>query len=901
MVSLRERKSRASYTNVAEGLEDLSSGDERRASGAHPSGSGSGRASGSESDNDMKDDEGDDAEVDDGDTSLSSGGSSEFRPDSVSPGKGKGKGKTQPLFDPDSSSEDGNGDEDGDVDMEEVDDDEDDIDPVLRSISMTTTPAPELNIAGPSSRNQPHPSGQATDRRKERKPHLATLTSTSQSTPVGLVSAATTHPANGQSEIYLLDLAYREAIRQSTISMTYQPPANAGGKTDKERHNERGKDQTKVHGIESFPAGHPVPFSTRLLRTPGPSQSGTSSLTEIEWIDESRGGVTAKKDRRKKEGWATHLALTTGEPWEFWRGEGWWPEMYLGMGEGGDGNNVSISGKREDWLMKEDVRLGLGNVGSYKVEDMVLLTEEEAELYLPTPINQNGDPWTTCYLGPHDQQVASNFEMFTSKALAETNPNAPRVGYTFFAGGPIWGLDWCPYPTAKSADFGNAQYLAVSTLPHIETRPAMYEKWPRSSHGSIQIWSLTPSENVQGDDAMNASESGPTGASAGGMRCEMVLCVQGGPVMEIKWMPLGAWDDYDLSTLGQQGTPVPKLGIIAAVQLDGSMSFYPVPHPRFVRPEAQDTPIYLRLDEPLLRLEVPDASCMCFDWLTGTRIAVGLSNGHLAVWDILDALESGNSDDLLPSVYTTIAVSAIRSLAVGRTPPSDSQLDSDPIYVVMGSYDGSTYILDLRDPLYPVKLNHSRVPCLTVGWSQQMASPLTVDSDFVVLAIKIRKSGQGRGHPLLSHRGQAWDLATSDYHTMLLSGGADGAVILTNLHTGFYRRRKAPLVQERLYEVDYNATTGEFRIIDDILPEAISLEVATSRRPASSARRGDNEPPSHLLKTAAWSPNVGIHKVAWNNGGGLGQAGWVVSGGASGLGRVEWVEGRWKGGRPEDD
>lgn len=27
---------------------------------------------------------------------------------------------------------------------------------------------------------------------------------------------------------------------------------------------------------------------------------------------------------------------------------------------------------------------------------------------------------------------------------------------------------------------------------------------------------------------------------------------------------------------------IPKLGIIAAVQLDGSVSFYPVPHPKFL-------------------------------------------------------------------------------------------------------------------------------------------------------------------------------------------------------------------------------------------------------------------------------------------------------------------------------
>ncbi|KAK8853096.1 hypothetical protein IAR55_003797 [Kwoniella newhampshirensis] len=877
MVSLRERKSRASYTDVAQGLEDLSSGDEGQA------GSGTGAASGSGSGEDSGSDNDDDE--DKGDTSFSSGASSEFRPDSTSPDRGKGR--ALPTVDSPN-------DEDDLIYDEVEDDDEENIDPALRSMSMTHTPGMDFDIDMGMGMAMAGPSRKALVNQRQKRPTQTITRSTS--IPFPLSSAS--QPTHGQSEIYLLDLAYREAIRQSTLNMTFQNPVAT--RTDKERHNDRGKDQTRLHGTDAFPPGHPTPFSTRLLQTPTPDARGRSPAQEVEWVDESANrnvGPLERKDKRKKDGWSSHSRLTVGHPWELWRGEGWWPEMYLGAGgDDAEGSSAVASGKREDWLMKEDVRLGLGDIGTYKVEDMMLLNEEEAELYLPTPINQHGDPWTTCYVGPHDQQVPVNFEMFDSKSFAETNSINPRIGHTFFAGGPIWGMDWCPYPASRAAEFGDSQYLAVSTLPHIDTRPAMYEKWPRTSHGSIQIWSLRPgfSVAVDGDDVMNGA--GFTGTETGGMTCELVLCVQGGPVMEIRWMPLGVWDDYDLSTLGRKDTPVPKLGILVAVQLDGTISFYPVPHPRFVKQELPSPPIYLRLDEPLLRLEVPDASCMCFDWLTGTRIAAGLSNGHVAVWDIFDALASGDSTTLLPSIYTTISGTAIRSIAAGRTPPSDDQLGSEPIYLVTGTHDGSCILLDLRDPLYPVELSHSRVPCMTVGWAQQMASPITVDTDFVVTAIKVRKSGQGRGHHLSSHRGQVWGVATSDYHTMLVSGGTDGAVILGNYHTGFYRNRKMPLVQERLYEVDYNATTGEYRILDDILPEAISLEAASSRRPAASSRRGHNEPPSHLLKTGAWSPHVGIHQVVWNNGGGLGKAGWVASGGASGLGRVEWVEGRWRDG-----
>jgi transcription factor C subunit 6 len=58
--------------------------------------------------------------------------------------------------------------------------------------------------------------------------------------------------------------------------------------------------------------------------------------------------------------------------------------------------------------------------------------------------------------------------------------------------------------------------------------------------------------------------------------------------------------------------------------------------------------------------------------------------------------------------------------------------------------------------------------------------------------------------------------------------------------------------------------------------------------------------PGHIV-TAAWSPYVGAHKVCWNNAGGLRNAGWLASGTASGLGRVDWIEGKFVGDAPIPD
>lgn len=52
-----------------------------------------------------------------------------------------------------------------------------------------------------------------------------------------------------------------------------------------------------------------------------------------------------------------------------------------------------------------------------------------------------------------------------------------------------------------------------------------------------------------------------------------------------------------------------------------------------------------------------------------------------------------------------------------------------------------------------------------------------------------------------------------------------------------------------------------------------------------------------LMKSASWLPQVAVHRVRWNDANGLSNAGWYAAGTASGLGRVEWVEGRFRRGQ----
>ena len=118
--------------------------------------------------------------------------------------------------------------------------------------------------------------------------------------------------------------------------------------------------------------------------------------------------------------------------------------------------------------------------------------------------------------------------------------------HVFNAGASVWGLDWCPiYPDDRprknkfvwcgapltsrvEPDCSYRYYLAVAPLPSRTHSPEIGIKVPRPSRACIQLWSLGPSAGSDDDK--------------GEMRCEMVLCIDSGSALELKWCPLPSHD-----------------------------------------------------------------------------------------------------------------------------------------------------------------------------------------------------------------------------------------------------------------------------------------------------------------------------------------------------------------------
>lgn len=423
MVSLRQRRSQNKYSDIATGLRDLS--------GEEQSGEGSGSR----------------PRKDDDDISISSGGSSEFKPGSLEKQAEEGVAMD---------------------DDEEMEDDE-----PLRSIHDARTSPEERPIK--KARSQSKGKGKAI------APPSVSVTSTARSSPVP-------KPSEG-NPLSHIPLEYLRLLGQSAKNIVKPPEAAP----DAQRQAfETWLKKKKGNSREESTLENPLPFFTRLLEDP---QNG-SVRPKVEWSPKVESSLTAKQEKKEKRNQLNNIAL--GVPWDLWRGEGWWPEMYIGPEGGGNG-------KRTEWLMREEVRLGLESIGRFKKSELVFLAQEsvlssaQPPLLVLTPnlgtqnrifqsllVKTENHTSPVCLVLMKRRPPSSYPSLILNRCVcepdmsycnlnlilrvAETNPIVPRPGFTFFAGGPIWGLDWCPIPRSKSKGKSPGRLLSQAMLTNMYIR-----------------------------------------------------------------------------------------------------------------------------------------------------------------------------------------------------------------------------------------------------------------------------------------------------------------------------------------------------------------------------------------------------------------------------------------------
>ncbi|KZT09673.1 uncharacterized protein LAESUDRAFT_810652 [Laetiporus sulphureus 93-53] len=526
------------------------------------------------------------------------------------------------------------------------------------------------------------------------------------------------------------------------------------------------------------------------------------------------------------------------------------------------------------------------------MQDWDVLSSEEASSYLPHDVPKpedtklNPPPPVPCSFGPYGKQVRVSTRMFETHKIADFIPKSKA--HVFNAGAPVWALDWCPLQSDDRAALSYKQYIAVAPFPTRAHSPSIGVRAERPSLACIQIWSLEPSQNAMDVDSTDTQSSD---GDPGEMRCEMVLCIDSGPAFELKWCPLPSNDPVQSPEVTAREHSARKLGILAGTFEDGSLSLYVVPDPASVKAASGGKydltgPAYVRFQRPLIRLELEETLCWGLDWANSEVIAVGCTNGNIAVYNLVEALNSDQPSlqNLLPTHYFTVHQSAVRALAWVRAPVVSARGErsaDNPTVIASGGYDGMECLTDIRELAGNV-MNRTRDVINSMCYSPYCGGPVTIDHENIIKSYSVSPLMLGRGHMLLEPDGPTWCISASDYHPQLAVGVTDGSCITTNIMRTTRRGGAVPFLAHKIYQLDYSRKDGEWRMLEKFLPQE-SIDRLTA------ARNGKKIP----VGTGAWPKETAVQCVVWNSGNGLAAAPYLASSTGSGLCRVDWVLGRW--------
>ncbi|KAH8929459.1 hypothetical protein BT69DRAFT_1256238 [Atractiella rhizophila] len=394
----------------------------------------------------------------------------------------------------------------------------------------------------------------------------------------------------------------------------------------------------------------------------------------------------------------------------------------------------------------------------------------------------------------------------------------------------------------------------------------------------LQLWSLPCSAPSDFSPSTDSSEEGRE------MRLEVGLILDGveGEPFKIKWRPFGTKE----KRVG--------LGMVAAAWTDGSTYLLHVPRPERVKEVGkvkEEDSVFLKI-KPALKLRINDstAKCLCVDWASSDTLAIGLTNGWVAVYAI-SALLSSQPSVPLPTHYFPLHEGPIRAIKWQKyadiNGEGEETLDEDPTTLVTASTDGAHKLVDIRDPV-PIPILVERVTHQSATWSSWLGSPLMDDADAHTRQASIRPVHFVLNRVVSSHRGSIWELAASDCQPFIASASADGTLSIFNTLRDLKRHHHVVRYIKKVYRIDFNRLTLEYRMLDNILPEERQDQRAVGRKMAKKKEEEQRAGVQDVSMTGAWPEQIGVTACAWHPS--LRRFALVASGMACGLVRVDWTE-----------
>lgn len=355
-------------------------------------------------------------------------------------------------------------------------------------------------------------------------------------------------------------------------------------------------------------------------------------------------------------------------------------------------------------------------------------------------------------------------------------------GMILNAGGVITSLAW-----AKGQPDPQHQYLAVGVLDDNNRHP-IDSPIVTQDISAFSTTGYPSSFYIYHVDLSVDPEKNDLGYSR--VKLFYTVSSEFGSTIKLEWRPIVSDQDIGPNSLGY----------LAVLNQDGKLRVYDMPLPKG---GLQDPKHYI-ITRPYKQYELPNNESISeFCWRTSDTLVVGGVNGQLAEYDITDNdPDFGNQ----PSYYLPIFDSLISKIV--------SCYPNNPDILIVFSTNGYSCMFDTRIPENRI-LNSRRK-----GFSVSSVYCPHYESIIVGEDYGYAKSFYLRffktimhSNSLTHHNSQVLSLAVSNYHPFILSGSADGTVIVGNIMRRLLGRKRSAKVsyeQGILWGLDYSLNDGKY-------------------------------------------------------------------------------------------
>ncbi|XP_010350625.1 general transcription factor 3C polypeptide 2 isoform X1 [Saimiri boliviensis] len=530
-----------------------------------------------------------------------------------------------------------------------------------------------------------------------------------------------------------------------------------------------------------------------------------------------------------------------------------------------------------------------------------LLSELEAAPYLP---QEEKSP----LFSVQREGLPEDGTLYRINRFSSITAHPERWDVSFFTGGPLWALDWCPVPEGAGA----SQYVALFSSPDMnETHPLSQL---HSGPGLLQLWGLGTLQQ----------ESCP------GNRAHFVygIACDNGCIWDLKFCPSGAWE---LPGTPRKAPLLPRLGLLALACSDGKVLLFSLPHPEALLaqqpPDAVKPAIYKVQCVATLQvgsMQATDPSecgqCLSLAWMP-TRphqhLAAGYYNGMVVFWNLptnspLQRIRlSDGSLKIYPFQCFLAHDQAVRTLQWCK---------ANSHFLVSAGSDRKIKFWDLRRPYEPIN-SIKRFLSTELAWLLPY-NGVTVAQDncyasYGLCGIHYIDAGYFgfKAYFTAPRKGTVWSLSGSDWLGTIAAGDISGELIaailpdmaLNPINVKRPVERRFPIYKADLIPYQDSPEGPDHSSASSGVPDPPKARTYTEtvnhhyllfqdtdlgsfhdllrREPMLRMQEGEGHSQLCLDRLQLEA----IHKVRFSPN--LDSYGWLVSGGQSGLVRIHFVRG----------